>query len=277
MGHMFSLKKSKFIYYVLIVISILVLVGCSSENRAKSPKKAKFKIVDETYKILVNGEWKHYDSNLGENLCISFLKNGEFYYHCECGEPVGDSDCYDKYEYKKGGKLRIYMSEDKNDNKEIKILHYNDKCLNIELDGENIEFYNAKKSDNTFVHMYMYGCEKCNKELEKYSGYDSVISIDKKSNEMIVAPFDYEKGKDDKGYLRFVKLADNVQIYKLDIASETDDAGNLKEHKCSYKKVDDKDIEKTIDTFSKCALITYNKNAEVDKVIFYKEKLKGNM
>lgn len=274
---MFSLKKSKFIYYVLIVISILVLVGCSSENRAKSPKKAKFKIVDETYKILVNGEWKHYDSNLGENLCISFLKNGEFYYHCECGEPVGDSDCYDKYEYKKGGKLRIYMSEDKNDNKEIKILHYNDKCLNIELDGENIEFYNAKKSDNTFVHMYMYGCEKCNKELEKYSGYDSVISIDKKSNEMIVAPFDYEKGKDDKGYLRFVKLADNVQIYKLDIASETDDAGNLKEHKCSYKKVDDKDIEKTIDKFSKCALITYNKNAEVDKVIFYKEKLKENM
>ena len=44
---MFSLKKSKFIYYVLIVISILVLVGCSSENRAKSPEKAKFKIVDE--------------------------------------------------------------------------------------------------------------------------------------------------------------------------------------------------------------------------------------
>ena len=37
------------------------------------------------------------------------------------------------------------------------------------------------------------------------------------------------------------------------------------------------DIEKTIDKFSKCALITYNKNAEVDKVIFYKEKLKENM
>lgn len=273
---MYSFKKTKCMFMILIFIEILAIVGCSSKKEEKHQTKGKYEIVDETHKILVNGEWKHYDSNSGENLCISFLKNGEFYYHCECGEPVGDSDCYDKYEYKKGGKLRIYMSEDKNDNKEIKILHYNDKCLNIELDGENIEFYNAKKSENIFVHMYMYGCEKCNKELEKYSGFDAVISVDKKANEMIVAPFDYENGKDDKGYLRFVKLADNVQIYKLDIASETDDAGNLKEHKCSYKKVDDKDIENTIDKFSKCALITYNKDAEVVKVIFYKEKLKEN-
>ena len=44
-------------------------------------------------------EWLFYDEVSTEHLCLNFGNDGYYSYHCQCGEPVGDSDLYDTYEY----------------------------------------------------------------------------------------------------------------------------------------------------------------------------------
>ena len=270
--NMFSLKRMKFILYPLLSISIIMFVGCSSNKKINSQTKQQFKFIDNTHKLLVNSDWKYYDTVAEENLCITFCKNNEFYYNCECGEPVDDSDCYDKYEYKKGGKLKIYMSYEKNKDKKIKIIHIDDKSLLINLDGDVIEFYNAKNTDNCFSHSSMHGCEKCNKPLEKYDGFNTIVNMNKDNNEITIALGDYDK--DDKqslNNLRSVKLAEDVDIYDINIKSELDDNGNIKKHKCSNKKISKDVMKNMIDLSSPVALIWYDKDIKIKKIVFYGE------
>ena len=63
-----------------------------------------------------------------------------FFYHCECGEPVGDSDCYDKYRYEEDEKLITLYNDYDDSEKEIKVLSYNVLHLLLEIDGEIHDF-----------------------------------------------------------------------------------------------------------------------------------------
>ena len=49
-----------------------MFVGCSSNKKINSQTKQQFKFIDNTHKLLVNSDWKYYDTVAEENLSITF-------------------------------------------------------------------------------------------------------------------------------------------------------------------------------------------------------------
>lgn len=98
---------------------------------------------DEAYKRLVAGEWSRYETTTGEKERICFDKSGEFSYYCSCGEPIGDSDLYERYSYKGEGKIVLLGSD--GEKQDINIMYVDEKTLSIKIGEDTIEFYNEKR------------------------------------------------------------------------------------------------------------------------------------
>ena len=77
---------------IIIVVAGIMLAGCG-----KSEKKPEF---------LTEHEWLHYDCACDET--ISFGDDGHFAFYSDEGNPVGDSDLYDKYTYdSESGEIKL--------------------------------------------------------------------------------------------------------------------------------------------------------------------------
>ena len=112
---------------LLVICSLIVcftsIVGC--QNGDTSSDSAPFE----------NAEWLFFNEVTGEHDVIRFGEDFSFSYHCECGEPVGDSDCYDHYRYDEDQLLITLYNDYDDSEKEIKVLSYNVMHLLLEIDG----------------------------------------------------------------------------------------------------------------------------------------------
>ena len=82
---------------VMIAAIIIVVAGIMLAGGGKSEKKPEF---------LTEHEWLHYDCACDET--ISFGDDGHFAFYSDEGNPVGDSDLYDKYTYdSESGEVRL--------------------------------------------------------------------------------------------------------------------------------------------------------------------------
>ena len=78
-------------FFVLVISLMMVLsfAGCGNSQASKGGNE-----------ILTAAEyWYHFDEVTGENEKMSFNEDGSFYWGCECGEPIGDSDLLELYDY----------------------------------------------------------------------------------------------------------------------------------------------------------------------------------
>lgn len=117
------------ILFLIMVSTVSFVAGCTGQK--ESDKENDLFFADKEYYC--------YDETLGENLVIRFGKDGSFSYHCECGEPVGDSDLYEKYSYDEEKGVITLLGED-DMSSEIQIVDHTDSELTLKINGEVKKF-----------------------------------------------------------------------------------------------------------------------------------------
>lgn len=123
-------KNIKVLTMILMMVSVITfMAGCIGQK--ESAKDQDWFFVDKEYNC--------YDETLGENLVIRFGKDGSYSYHCECGEPVGDSDLYEKYTYDEEKGVITILGED-DMSSEIQIVDHTDSELTLKINGETKKF-----------------------------------------------------------------------------------------------------------------------------------------
>lgn len=124
------------ILFVLALTLTFSFSACGSDSKET-----------ENNSFLTEGNWKCYDDDLGEDISIYFNENGEYFYSCACGEPVGNSDCYDKYEYDSTHKT-IKLTGPDDEKMGIGVVYYDEYYLVLKFDDGVKVFKNQKSAIN---------------------------------------------------------------------------------------------------------------------------------
>ena len=80
----------------IILIAVILLVVCGIIISIMKNKIEENKYSDNLSELITENSWIR--DNGGDTEHISFGKDGKYVYYCDCGNPVGDSDLYEKYE-----------------------------------------------------------------------------------------------------------------------------------------------------------------------------------
>ena len=94
---------------------------------------------DERPEFLTAHEWVHYGS--ASNETISFGEDGHFAFYGDEGNPVGNSDLYDRYSYDSESKAIKLKPEG---DMKIKVLRHEKSRLLLDIDGDVKEFFDGK-------------------------------------------------------------------------------------------------------------------------------------
>lgn len=230
---------------LLIVVTLLltILAGCGN-NRTAGKSDVEF--------LTEQGEWYYFDPLTLENEKMSFKDDFSFYWGCECGEPVGNSDLYELYDYDKdSNELRLYNEYDKSEMM-VKVVDYSDYHLMLELDGKIKDFtpysnyFDFKDDDNLLIE-----------------GYNSYAFTKEVTGDcLVVGPSDYDgdieyKSEDFDTY----SMSDDIEFYNYFYKSENDNIDVV------YEKMS---IADGLEAFeSSYAFIWFNKDMEISKVMYH--------
>ena len=249
--------KKTFILLFMIAIPIS-FSACKGSSTADGNKK-----------ILTESDWEYYNASIGEGEGITFNKEGEYFYSCSCGEPVGDSDLYDIYSY--DGKNTITLKASYDDSIEdmiLKILYMDDMTLLLDMGDDIVEFYNANKSTNCLCAGSEDNCNDCIAYMDDYDGYSTILSMTADGMEIVSADYDGDTAELFEDYKRVVKLSDDVKFYSLFVESVFKDEERVN-HDCTYTELTKEDVSTMLEDSSGGALIWYNKEGQITKMIFY--------
>lgn len=242
-----KIAKKLYISCSVMLIALFMVTGC--RNSTSSSKDITFLTASEY--------WYHYDEGTGECEKMSFHEDFSFYWGCECGEPIGDSDCYELFAYDKETSI-IKLYNDYDDmTMELEVLGYSDYHLLLKINGE--------------IKNYTYadtGIELADSEkyMDGYSGEFSIL--EGTAEEIVLGPFDYDGD---------VEYPDNAKVsYKLSADVETQTLftftkikdGEIVENTVDYEEISlDEAVENM--EYGGCGLIWFNDNLEVSKLLFY--------
>lgn len=223
--------------FVIIMIGIL-LVGCGKTD------------------FLTNHEWVHYDSTCIET--IYFGKDGHFAYYSDEGNPVKDSDLYDKYSYDSTSKeIDLLPSE----NMSIQVLRYEKSRLLLNIDGDVKEFFDSKDKimDGANPSDLAYDTEDIT------NGFSSYLAIlDKDGSQITTAPANYDGDDPEfKEYKLSESLVDNAQFYLWTYNVDQSDVES------NYTKLSDTEATKIIKNGGPVGFVWYNESAKIIKVVFF--------
>ncbi|MBQ4067853.1 MAG: hypothetical protein IJC76_01245 [Lachnospiraceae bacterium] len=249
--------KKLFIFLFIITTSI-GMSACKGSSSANENKK-----------ILTEGDWEYFNAYIGETEGITFNKEGEYFYCCSCGEPVGDSDLYDTYSY--DGKKTITLKASYDDGPKdilVNILYMDDKTLLLDMGDDIVEFYNANNSTNCVCAGETDNCDDCIAYLDGYDAYSTILSITNEDIEIVPAGYDGDTADLFEDYKRIVQLSDDVKFYSL-FADSTFKDDERVSHDCTYTELTQKDVTVMLEDSSGSALIWYNKDGQITKMIFY--------
>ena len=244
------MKKLPKIFYLTCSTMLLVLfmvTGCS--NSTSSSKDVSF-LTSSEY-------WYHYDEVTGENEKMSFHEDLTFYWGCECGEPIGDSDCYELFDFDEETSI-IKLYNDYDDmSMELEVLGYSDYHLLLKVDGEIKNYTYA----DTGIEL-----AESEKYMEGYSGEFAIL--EGTAEEIVLGPFDYDGDVEypDNAKVSY-KLAADVETQTLFTFTKIKD-GEVVENTVDYKEISlDEAVENM--EYGGCGLIWFNDNLEVSKLLFY--------
>ncbi len=125
-------------HLALFPVLVLLLSACGGEKggREKNPTAPE---VPVTPAFLVDPSWGYYDDGNGERIDLTFCDDGEFYYCCECGEPVEDYDIYATYTYDEE-KNEVQLFGYDGEFMRVPILSCTDTELVLKLKGQEVRF-----------------------------------------------------------------------------------------------------------------------------------------
>lgn len=231
---------------IIIVVAGIMLAGCG-----KSEKKPEF---------LTEHEWLHYDCACDET--ISFGDDGHFAFYSDEGNPVGDSDLYDKYTYdSESGEIKLKPDGDMS----IKVIRLEKSRLLLDIDGDVKEFFDKKDK-------LIAGGAPQNLAYDTdnvVSGFSSYLAIIGKDGDKIVtAPANYDGDDPEfKEYELSEKLADNTEFYSW--TYNVDETGKIVNIESHCRKLTEKGAYRLINSGAAVGFIWYNENAEITKIVFW--------
>ena len=233
--------KRKLTLILLLAMTILLLCSCGNSRKASA----------EDVEFLIEADcWYHYNE-VSCNEKMRFSDDFSFYWGCECGEPVGDSDLYELYDYDSETRtIRLYNDYD-NSSMELKVLDYSDYHLLLEYDGEIKDYLYI--DPNLYIE-----------ESETYlSGYDLYATvIEEENGSVILGPFNYDGDIEyPDNAMKSYSLAENVQFFDLDV--ETTVKNDEEQTKVSYREI------ASCPEDASSVFVWLNSEMEIEKMVFY--------
>ena len=233
---------------VITILSLSLLVGCGGDTGVASKDDVKFLTKVDT--------WYFFNPQTFENEVISFSEDFNFYWGCECGEYIGDSDIYKKYDYDKDEQVIIVYNGYDNNKKRVKVIDYSDYHLMIELDGVIKDFI-------PYATSYEFAEDDTGKYLDIIKGYNSyVTTMEVQGSGLVVGPADYDGDLEyfEEDFTTYMASKD-IEFYNYSY-----EWINGKES-VDYRKMS---MDEGLAAFeSSSAFIWFNKNMEISKVMYY--------
>ena len=214
--------------------------------------------------FLSGTSWAHYDPASGEGNVMSFHEDGTYSYHCECGEPVGDSDLYENYTYDENTKkIALHGVDSSIRDTEMTILESGKGRLLLAQDGNVLEFL---PYDDTYCSPDIY--YEYADYMEGYSSYEMLVA--KKGDAVTTGPANYDGDvEEQKKLLREMKLAKDVRYEELDVKVVV--KGEEEERSHEHRTLTAKQAKQMIDSGSGIGFVWYNESLEIQKILFYGE------
>lgn len=237
----------KKVLFVSVLLSLFITTGCGSNN--VTAKATEFLTVSEA--------WYHYDEVTGESEKMSFSKDSSFYWGCICGEPVGNSDCYNLFNYdKETSIIKLYNDYD-DTSMELEVLDYSDYHLLMKIDG--------KIKDYTYNETGL-ELENSEKYLSGYSG--EFIFLEADTEEIALGPFDYDGDIEyPDNATKAYKYADDIEIYTLFTFTQIKD-GEVVENTVDYKEVDMDEALYHIE-YGAGGFVWFDDDLQISKILLY--------
>lgn len=240
------MSMNKKITAVTIIMVVAILFGSCSSG-------------DKYPEFLTEHSWMHFAIC---NETISFGKDGHFAYYCACGEPVEDSDLYEKYTYNED--TSIIQLKPKENNSIIKVLRYEKSRLLLDFNGTVKEFIDSNDPILSEVTLEI-GYDTDNVT----AGFSSYISIiDKDGKKIVSAPAGYDGNDSEyKEYLLSEKLAEDVRFYEWNL-SVTEGSNGI-DTESSLRKLTERQAEEIIAGEDATGFVWYNEDVEIEKIVFF--------
>jgi len=242
------MKKLLFTFCATIILGLFLLTGCQKEQAA-STKDVEF-LTSSEY-------WYHYDEVTGESEKMSFHADLTFYWGCECGEPIGDSDCYERFDYdKETSTIKLYNDYD-DMSMELEVFDYSDYHILLKMDGKIKDYtYNETGLELENSEKYMSG----------YSGEFTFLEAD--TEEIVLGPFDYDGDVDyPDNATKAYKFADDVEFHTLFTFTQIKD-GEVIENTVDYNEVDMEEALYHIE-YGAGGFVWFDDELRVEKILVY--------
>ena len=236
---------------IIFIASAMILAGCGS-----SGKRPEF---------LTAHDWLHYDSACDET--IVFGEDGHFAFYCACGDPVGDSDLYDRYSYDtKSGEIKLKPAGDMT----IRVLRHEKSRLLLDIDGDVKDFVDEKDK-------LIAGGAPQNLSYDTdnvVSGFSSYLAIiGKDGAEIMTAPANYDGDDSEfKEYELSETLASGAEFY--DWTYNVDETGETMKTESSLRKITEKEASEIIESGSAVGFVWYNEDAKITKLVLWGSTVK---
>lgn len=237
----------RLILCLMMVTAMVCFTGCDARQASKGDVE-----------FLTSSEyWWFYDEVTGESEKMSFNDDFTFYWGCECGEPVGNSDCYELYDYDKESQV-IKLYNDYDDfSMEMKVLDYSDYHLLLEQDGEI--------KDYTYLDSEI-DVEDSEKYFKDYNMHSWIV--DANEEEVVIGPMNYDGDVEyPDNAMKAYSLADDIVFYALDIKkviSEENETCDV-----SYENLSREEGLERLD--GSYGFIWFNEDMEIEKITYYGE------
>lgn len=239
--------------FLSIILCLILLFGVTACDNIGS-KKSKGAYPD----FLINRDWEYNTISCAE--ILRFREDGTFSYYEVCGNPVGDSDCYETYSYDEGtGTITAYGYDDSIEDLEIDVLRYTNDSLLVSIEGVIKEFYTYSEVPNVSDDMY--------EQVRDYSAYTAIGNI---SDGMIkTAPSNVDMDAGGRELVREEKLSDEVLFYQIDekivhVKGDEPDRTTVE-----YAELSREDAVQLGENGFSAGFIWYDDNLEITKIVYY--------
>ena len=238
---------------IILCVQFVLMTACTQTPDTEEPT-ASADFVDK--------EWLFYDEVTAEHLCLNLGSDGSYSYHCQCGEPVGDSDLYDKYEYDAEAAIITLSNSNDNETSEIKVLDYNEYHLMLEIDNEIKDF--VLYEHDTTSNFYSQDAESY---LEGYESRCTVVDI--KDGKLVYGPVNYDpEGAYADGPFEEYELADNVPVFEMYIQRYNSIQGDEEYEEFYDVAFTEISIQ---DAGAGAAFLWFDDEMRVEKIVFWGE------